>query len=89
MYFTTSKQQEGSRCKDSHPKCFTTTDFDKFYRERPVNRSVVFPLKFLNIDQTHILLNYVYKTHVLTCKYSEEKGRKTFLNVQNIQPEMF
>ena len=22
MYTTTSKQQEGSRCKDTHPKCF-------------------------------------------------------------------
>ena len=24
-YTTTSKQQEGSRCKDSYPKCFITT----------------------------------------------------------------
>ena len=45
MYTTTSKQQEGSRCKDSHLKCFITTNFDKFHRERAVNRSVVFPLK--------------------------------------------
>ena len=66
MYTTTSKQQEGSRCKGSHPKCFITTNFDKFHRERAVNRSIVFPLKFPNIDRTHIifLLNYLYKTHV-------------------------
>ena len=28
MYTATSKQQEGSRCKDSHPKCFITTSID-------------------------------------------------------------
>ena len=33
MYTTTSKQQEGCTFKDSHPKCFITTDFDKFHRE--------------------------------------------------------
>ena len=33
MYTTTSKQQEGCTLKDSHPKCFITTNFDKFHRE--------------------------------------------------------
>ena len=33
MYTTTSKQQEGSTFKDSHPKCFITTNFDKFHRD--------------------------------------------------------
>ena len=33
MYTTTSKQEEGCTFKDSHPKCFITTNFDKFYRE--------------------------------------------------------
>ena len=33
MYTTTSKQQEGRTFKDSHPKCFITTNFDKFHRE--------------------------------------------------------
>ena len=33
MYSTTSKQQEGCMFKDSHPKCFITTNFDKFPRE--------------------------------------------------------
>ena len=33
MYTTTSKQQEGYTFKDSHPKCFITTNFDKFHRE--------------------------------------------------------
>ena len=41
MYTTTSKPQEGGTFKDSHPKCFITTNFDKFHREafaRAVNR---------------------------------------------------
>ena len=33
MYTTTSKQQEGCTFKDSHPKCFITTNFDKFHCE--------------------------------------------------------
>ena len=33
MYTTTSKQQEGCTFKDSHPKCFITTNFNKFHRE--------------------------------------------------------
>ena len=32
MYTTTSKQQ-GCTFKDSHPKCFITTNFDKFHRK--------------------------------------------------------
>ena len=30
MYTKISKKQEGSTCKDSYPKCFITTNFDKF-----------------------------------------------------------
>ena len=33
MHTTTSKQQEGCTFEDSHPKCFITTNFDKFHRE--------------------------------------------------------
>ena len=33
MYTTTSKQEEACTFKDSHPKCFITTNFDKFHRE--------------------------------------------------------
>ena len=33
MYIETSKQQQGSPCKNSHPKCFKTTNFDRFHRE--------------------------------------------------------
>ena len=33
MYTTTSEQEEGCTFKDSHPKCFITTNFDKFHRE--------------------------------------------------------
>ena len=36
-YAITSKQQEGSTCKDSYPKCFITTNFDKFHREGAIN----------------------------------------------------
>ena len=32
-YTTTSKQQEGSTSKNLYPKCFITTNFDKFHRE--------------------------------------------------------
>ena len=45
MYTTTPKQQEGCTFKDSHPKCFITTNFDKFHREafaRALNRGDVF-----------------------------------------------
>ena len=69
MHTTTSKQRKGSACKDSYGKCFITTNFDKFHREGAINRgeilrasffvfpsfSTVFPLKFLHIDQTHVL----------------------------------
>ena len=33
MHTTTSKQQEGCTFKNSRPKCFITTNFDKFHRE--------------------------------------------------------
>ena len=33
MYSKTSKQQEGCTFKDSYPKCFITTNFNKFHRE--------------------------------------------------------
>ena len=41
MYTTTSKQQEGCTFKDSHPKCFITTYFDKFHREALYTKSKV------------------------------------------------
>ena len=33
MYIETTKQQQGSPCKNSHTKCFKTTNFDRFHRE--------------------------------------------------------
>ena len=33
MYIETSKQQQGSPCKNSDPKCFKATNFDRFHRE--------------------------------------------------------
>ena len=80
MHTTTSKQQEGSTCKDSYPKCFITTNFDKFHREGAINCgeilracffvfpsfSAVFPLKFLHIDQTHVRESLItYRNKIL------------------------
>ena len=53
MYTSTSKQQEGCTFKDSHPKCFITTNFDKFHREafaRAVNRRDVLTACFRDIQ---------------------------------------
>ena len=53
MYTTTSKQQEGCTFKDSHPKCFITTNFDKFHRDafaRAVNRGDVLTACFRDIQ---------------------------------------
>ena len=53
MYTTTSKQQEGCTFKDSHPKCFITTNFDKFHREafaRAVNRGDVLTACFRDVQ---------------------------------------
>ena len=53
MYTTTSKQQEGCTFKDSHPKRFITTNFDKFHREafaRAVNRVDVLTACFRDIQ---------------------------------------
>ena len=50
---TTSKQQEGCTFKDSHPKCFITTNFDKFHREafaRAVNRGDILTACFRDIQ---------------------------------------
>ena len=45
MYTTTSKQQEGCTFKDSHPKCFITTNFDKFHFDK---------FNILNHDDTKV-----------------------------------
>ena len=53
MYTTTSRQQEGCTFKDSHPKCFITTNFDKFHREafaRAVNRGDVLTACFRDME---------------------------------------
>ena len=73
---SSSKQQEGSTCKDSYSKLnvFITTNFDKFNCEGAINRGDTlracfchFPLCFLlnfthrsNLCSTEISL---YKTH--------------------------
>ena len=84
MYTVTSKQQECSTCKDSYPKCFITTDFNKFHREGAINRGgnlkacfrhflLCFHFNFytsikLVLFCAHVLLKYLNKTHFLTCK---------------------
>ena len=53
MYTTTSKQQGGCTFRDSHPKCFITTNFDKFHREafaRAMNRDDVLTACFRDIQ---------------------------------------
>ena len=63
MYTTTSKQQEGCTFKDSHLKCFITTNFDKFHREafaRAVNRGDVLTACFRDIQsQRSIRMEFV------------------------------
>ena len=63
MYTTTSKQQEGCTFKDSHPKCFITTNFDKFHREvfaRAANRGDVLTACFRDIQsQRSIRMEFV------------------------------
>ena len=63
MYTTTSKQQEDCTFKDSHPKCFITTNFDKFHREafaRVVNRGDVLTACFRDIQsQRSIRMEFV------------------------------
>ena len=63
MYTTTSKQQEGCTLKDSHPKCFITTNFDKFHREafaRGGNRGDVLTACFRDIQsQRSIRMEFV------------------------------
>ena len=95
MYTTISKPQEGSAYKDSHAKCFITTNSTVKLSPGAMNRSdlwamtlrtcfqrvflasaAVFPLKIVHIDQTHILLNYLYKTHFLICKLWTKREQK-------------
>ena len=59
MYSTTSKQQEGCMFKDSHPKCFITTNFDKFPREavaKGVNRGDVLTACFRDIQSQRSIM---------------------------------
>ena len=60
MYTTTSKQQEGCTFKDSHPKCFITTNFDKFHREAFARRGDVLRARFRDIQsQRSIRMEFV------------------------------
>ena len=47
MHTTTSKQQESTTCKDSCPKYFIATNFDKFHREGAID----IDLKIENLDR--------------------------------------
>ena len=63
MYTTTSKQQEGCTFKDSRPKCFITTNFDKSHRKLSpgaVNRGDVLTAYFRDIQsQRSIRIEFV------------------------------
>ena len=61
MYSKTSKSQEGCTFKDSHPKCFITTNFDKFHREtvaKAVNRGDVLTACFRDIQSQRSIRNF-------------------------------
>ena len=93
MYARTSKPQEGFTCKDSHAKCFKTTNSSaKLYRGAMYRGwsfenvfpsfSVVFPLlRNLEIFSQESKANSteisIYKTQFLTC-HSEQKGKGRF-----------
>ena len=83
MYTTTSKQQEGSACKDSYQNCFIATNSTAKLWRGVMNRGEIFEsvLRYfrcvstfhLNLyisNQTHVLLllKYLNKTPILTCK---------------------
>ena len=63
MYTTTSKQQEGCMFKDSHPKCFITTNFDNSTAKLSpgaVNRGDVLTACFRDIQsQRSIRMEFV------------------------------
>ena len=66
LYSKTPKQQEGCTFKDSHPKCFITTNFDKFQREavaKAVNRGDVLTVCFRDIQRRYVLHR---KTHIVS-----------------------
>ena len=56
MYTTTSKQQEGCTFKDSHPKCFKTTNSTAMLSPGAVNRGDVHVLK---VSYTKVISNTV------------------------------
>ena len=83
MYTTTSKQQEGSTCKDLYQNCFIATNSTAKLWRGVMNRGEIFESVFryfrcvstfhLNLyisNQTHVLLllKYLNKTLILTCK---------------------
>ena len=78
MYARTSIQQEGFTCKDSHAKCFKTTNSTaKLYREAMYPGEVLracfrhFPLCFHVLETQESSTNSteisIYKTQFLTC----------------------
>ena len=60
MYTTTSKQQEGCTFKDSHPKCFITTNSTAMLSPGAVNRGDVHVLKvsYTKVSSATIVCNY-------------------------------
>ena len=60
MYTTTSKQQEGCTFKDSHPKCFITTNSTAMLSPGAVNRGDVHVLKvsYTKVSSATTVCNY-------------------------------
>ena len=60
MYTATSKQQEGCTFKDSHPKCFITTNSTALLSPGALNRGDVLTACFRNIQsQRSIRMEFV------------------------------
>ena len=90
----TSKQQEGFTFKNSHPKCFITTNFMARLSPGAVYRNEVFRACFRNFQLCFHLNFYTsiklifYTKHTSQHEDSKQKGSSIFF-MQNISPEMF
>ena len=73
MYIETSQQQQSSPCKNSHPKCFKTTNFDRFHLEC-VNQYTGCIKKFLkNVWNRKSLPSWIF------CKMTDNNSYKRLI----------
>ena len=82
MYTEISKRKQGSPCKNSHQRCFQTTNFDRLHREE---------LLFLP-RYTHRLNSFrstITQQNTHFNMYIETSKTATRFPVQKFSPEMF